>query len=153
MKEANRTYYSCWMGSIWFCFRFVCFFFLRHLRDGSVGKGTCSLTLIPGTHMVQGENWLLQALLWPPYMLGCMHRQAHTNKLFLKKSHLSGAVVAHTFNRSTWEAEAGEDLWVSEFKANLVYRVPGQADLCRETLSWKKKKKEKVIWVIPIFSF
>jgi hypothetical protein len=29
-------------------------------------------------------------------------------------------VVAHTFNPSTWEAEAGR---YSEFKANLVYRV------------------------------
>jgi hypothetical protein len=30
------------------------------------------------------------------------------------------AVMAHTFNPSTWEAEAGE---ISEFKASLVYRV------------------------------
>jgi hypothetical protein len=28
--------------------------------------------------------------------------------------------VAHTFNPSTWEAEAGK---ISEFKASLVYRV------------------------------
>jgi hypothetical protein len=30
-------------------------------------------------------------------------------------------LVAHTFNHSTWEAEAGR--FLSEFKASLVYRV------------------------------
>jgi hypothetical protein len=30
------------------------------------------------------------------------------------------AVVAYTFNPSTWEAEAR---WISEFEASLVYRV------------------------------
>ena len=34
--------------------------------------------------------------------------------------HFEGAVVAHTFNPSTWEAEAGGSL---EFEARLVYRV------------------------------
>jgi hypothetical protein len=41
---------------------------------------------------------------------------------------LGWAVVAHAFNPSTWEAEAGG----SEFGAGLVYR---------ETLSRKTKKK------------
>ena len=49
------------------------------------------------------------------------------------------AVVAHTFNPSTWEAEAGRLLssrpaWSTEW-------VPGQPGLYRETLSQKKKKK------------
>jgi hypothetical protein len=52
----------------------------------------------------------------------------------------SRAVVAHTFNPSTWEAEAGRSLssrpaWSTEW-------VSGQPGLHRETLSQKKKKKE-----------
>ena len=51
------------------------------------------------------------------------------------------AVVAHAFNPSTWEAEAGRFLssrpvWSTEW-------VPGQPGLHRETLSRKKKKKKK----------
>jgi hypothetical protein len=49
-------------------------------------------------------------------------------------------VVAHTFNPSTWEAEGRR---ISEFEASLVYRVPGQPGLHRETLSRKTKKKKK----------
>jgi hypothetical protein len=50
------------------------------------------------------------------------------------------AVVAHAFNPSTWEAEAGGFLssrpaWSTEW-------VPGQPGLHRETLSWKKKQKQ-----------
>jgi hypothetical protein len=50
-------------------------------------------------------------------------------------------VVAHTFNPSTWEAEAGGFLssrpaWSTEW-------VPGQPGLYRETLSQKTKKKKK----------
>jgi hypothetical protein len=50
-------------------------------------------------------------------------------------------VVAHAFNPSTWEAEAGGFLssrpaWSTEW-------VPGQPGLHRETLSWKKIKKGK----------
>jgi hypothetical protein len=49
-------------------------------------------------------------------------------------------VVAHSFNPSTWEAEAGEFLssrpaWSTEW-------VPGQPGLQRETLSWKTKKQK-----------
>jgi hypothetical protein len=52
------------------------------------------------------------------------------------------AVVAHAFNPSTWEADAGRFLssrpaWSTEW-------VPGQPGLHRETLSQKTKtKKEK----------
>jgi hypothetical protein len=49
--------------------------------------------------------------------------------------------VAHAFNPSSWEAEAGGFLnlrpaWSTE-------RVPGQPGLHRETLSWKTKPKPK----------
>jgi hypothetical protein len=37
----------------------------------------------------------------------------------------------------------GGGRWISEFKASLVYRVPGQPGLHRETLSQKTKKKKK----------
>jgi hypothetical protein len=57
------------------------------------------------------------------------------------KVNLSRAVVAHAFNPSTWEAEAGGFLssrpaWSTEW-------VPGQPGLHRETLSQKTKKKKK----------
>jgi hypothetical protein len=50
-------------------------------------------------------------------------------------------MVAHAFNLSTWEAEAGGFLswrpaWSTEW-------VPGQPGLHRETLSWKKEKKQQ----------
>jgi hypothetical protein len=54
---------------------------------------------------------------------------------------MSQAVVAHTFNPSTWEAEArgflsSRPAWSTEW-------VPGQPGLLRETLSQKKKKKKR----------
>lgn len=50
--------------------------------------------------------------------------------------------VAHTFNLSTWEAEAEAELWIPEFEASLVYKMsPGQPELPRETLSQKTKMK------------
>jgi hypothetical protein len=50
-------------------------------------------------------------------------------------------MVVHTFNPSTWEAEAGEFLssrpaWSTEW-------APGQPGLHRQTLSRKTKKKKK----------
>ena len=42
----------------------------------------------------------------------------------------------------TWEAERSK--WISEFEASLVYRgVPGQPELHKETLSWRKGKERK----------
>jgi hypothetical protein len=41
---------------------------------------------------------------------------------YFKNESSSLGIVAHTFNPSTWEAEAGESL-SSEFEASLVYRV------------------------------
>jgi hypothetical protein len=53
----------------------------------------------------------------------------------------SRAVVAHTFNPSTWEAEAGR--FLSSRPAWSTKLVPGQPGLHREILSRGKKKKEK----------
>jgi hypothetical protein len=50
-------------------------------------------------------------------------------------------VVAHTFNPSTWEAEAGR--FLSSRPAWSTKRVPEQPGLYRETLSRKTKKRKK----------
>jgi hypothetical protein len=57
------------------------------------------------------------------------------------KKLLSQTVVVHTFNPSTWEAEAGRFLslrtaWSTEW-------VSGQPGLHRETLSWQNKKQKQ----------
>jgi hypothetical protein len=51
-------------------------------------------------------------------------------------------VVAHAFNPSTWEAEAGRSL-SSRPAWSIEGGVPGQPRLHGETLSKKKKKKKK----------
>ena len=50
--------------------------------------------------------------------------------------------VAHTFNSSTWEAEAGR----SEFEASLVYSISSRtARATQRNPVWKnKREKEKV---------
>ena len=51
------------------------------------------------------------------------------------------AVVAHAFNPSTWEAEAGRFLslrWACSTKW-----IPGQPGLHRETQSWKQQQQKK----------
>jgi hypothetical protein len=50
-------------------------------------------------------------------------------------------VVAHTFNHSTWEAEAGGSL--SSRQAWSTKQDQEQPGLHRETLSQKKKKKKE----------
>jgi hypothetical protein len=50
-------------------------------------------------------------------------------------------VVAHAFNPSTWEAEAGG--FLSSRPAWSTERVPGHPGLHRETLSRKKQNKTK----------
>jgi hypothetical protein len=60
-------------------------------------------------------------------------------------------VVAHAFNPSTWEAEAGGFLssrpaWTTEW-------VSGQPGLHRETLSWKTKTNKQTKMLIYIKHF
>jgi hypothetical protein len=50
-------------------------------------------------------------------------------------------VVAHAFNPSTWEAEAGG--FLSLRPAWSTEQVPGQPGLHRETLSGKNKKQNE----------
>jgi hypothetical protein len=59
---------------------------------------------------------------------------------FVHKDSMSRAVVAHAFNPSTWEAEAGRFL-ISEFKASLVFRVSSRTarDIQRNLVSEKTK--------------
>jgi hypothetical protein len=53
--------------------------------------------------------------------MACMHLCIQINiKIFLLKKMRKPGVVAHAFNPSTREAEAGESL---EFEASLVYKV------------------------------
>jgi hypothetical protein len=66
-------------------------------------------------------------------------KKQNKTKQQTNKNKVSRAVVAHTFNPSTWEAEAGGFLssrpaWSTEW-------VSGQPGLHRETLSQKKKTK------------
>jgi hypothetical protein len=55
---------------------------------------------------------------------------------------LQSGVVVHAFNPSTLEAEAGG--FLSLRPAWSTKWVPGQPELCRETLSKKKKIKKKM---------
>ena len=65
-------------------------------------------------------------------------------------------VVAHTFNPSTWEAEAGGFLW-GQGQPGLQSKFQDSPQSYRETLSWKTKTKQKqnlsqvdfCIWVQP----
>jgi hypothetical protein len=60
-------------------------------------------------------------------------------KIFLKTLKEGRAVVAHTFNPSTWEAS-------SEFKASLVYRVSSRTATAIQrnpVLKTRKRKKSK----------
>jgi hypothetical protein len=52
-------------------------------------------------------------------------------------------VVAHAFNPSTWEAEAGRGRQISEFEASLVYRVSARAARATQRNPVSKKTKQK----------
>jgi hypothetical protein len=58
----------------------------------------------------------------------------NTSGKLLKEKRLSQVVVAHTFNPSTWEAEAGS---LYEFEASLVYRASS-----RDSQGYKEKQKK-----------
>jgi hypothetical protein len=64
--------------------------------------------------------------------------------MFIKMSFIKiwfkPGVVMHTFNPSTWEAEAGR--FLSSRSAWSTKWVPGQPELHRETLSQKNKSKK-----------
>jgi hypothetical protein len=53
-------------------------------------------------------------------------------------------MVAHTFNPSTWEAEAGRFL---EFEASLVYRVSSRTARAAEKPCLEKPKKKKKLFI------
>jgi hypothetical protein len=53
-------------------------------------------------------------------------------------------MVAHTFNPSTWEAEAGRFL---EFEASLVYRVSSRTARAAENPCLEKPKKKKKLFI------
>jgi hypothetical protein len=61
--------------------------------------------------------------------------------VYVKKYKIKPGVVAHAFNPSTREAEAGG--FLSSRPAWSTKWVPGQPGLYRETLSRKTKKKKK----------
>ena len=76
------------------------------------------------------------------YSLGKLQNSNNFKKMEKAKlkSTTSRAVVAHSFNLSTREAEAGGSLWVWG-QPGLQELVPGQLGLLnRETLSRKTKK-------------
>ena len=69
----------CHVGSALF---FCCLkYLLRSDQDGLMGRDAYNQTynpsLIPGTHIVEGENWFLFVVLWPPRVY-CS--TTHTNK-------------------------------------------------------------------------
>jgi hypothetical protein len=60
----------------------VCWHFQNHHLMGQMaGKGACCqgwwLSLLSTTHMVEGENWLLQVVLWPSHTHCHMHIATH----------------------------------------------------------------------------
>ena len=69
-------------------------------------------------------------------------------KFFLLRNKMtSQAVVTHTFNPSTWEAEAGRSLWVGGQSGWTTAKIPGKPRQhrkpCLEIPKRKKKKKEE----------
>ena len=79
----------------------------------------------------------------------CAGRGSDTWKMNRQKTNKQKrrAVVAHAFNPSTWEAEAGGSL--SSRPAWSAKWVPRQPGLHRETLSKNQKEKERRSCVLP----
>jgi hypothetical protein len=107
------------------------------------------------SHIVTGASKIAQwvtcfASLWPS------HTHTHTHSFFNVhlqtftrrhlKTTLNQAVVVHNFNPSTWKTKAGESL--SSRPAWSTKWVPGQPGLHRETLTGKRKKKNKTNFTI-----
>jgi hypothetical protein len=93
----------------------------------------CSELLLLGLGM--GPEFMISPILvtWWSVVLCQM--------LFLHLRRLSPDVVVHTFNPSTWKAEAGR--FLSSRPAWSTNWVPGQPGLYRETLSQNKTKQNK----------
>jgi len=92
------------------------------------------------------ELWYLLLLEVPKLMLvhTNMRTEAcalHTHLKIRVKDKSGRAVVVHTFNPSTWEAEAGR--FLSSRPAWSTKWAPGHPELYRKTLSRKTKKKKK----------
>ena len=89
-------------------------------------------------------SWLsLLYLLSDPSTFPLLHLHVFFLSLSRKKSQIKNSnqlgMVVHTFNPSTWEAEAG--WFLSSRPAWSTEWVPGQPGLYRETLSQKTKTK------------
>jgi hypothetical protein len=95
-----------------------------------------------------GQRWLKR---WIPEGLGVMHfcrvsagEKWANGSIGAKRTEsrmkVKPGVVVHTFNPSTWEAEAGG--FLSSRPAWSTKWVPGQPGLHRETLSQKKPPKK-----------
>jgi hypothetical protein len=52
----------------------------------------------------------------------------------------------HAFNPSTWEAEAGGFLGISEFEASLVYRVSSRTARATQRNPVSKKQEKKIFF-------
>ena len=88
-------------------------------------------------HFINEKELITIELILDSLPLLISAQQHHTNLKY--QDFISWAVVAHAFNLSTWEAEAGGFLssrpaWSTEW-------VPGQPGIYRETLSWKTNKQ------------
>jgi hypothetical protein len=93
---------------------------------------------------------ILSCLIVVPMNQGLMVKR---NKRVWKRNHINNnrktkwktqncwAMVAHAFNPSTWEAEAGR--FLSSRPAWSMVWVPGQPELYREILPGKTKKRKK----------
>jgi hypothetical protein len=89
-------------------------------------------------HKVPGGGVGVLTLGWEMlYLLRGLDSPWHWFVISRKQS----GVVAHAFNPSTWEAEAG--VFLSSRPAWSTEWVPGQPGLHWETLSQKTKKKKK----------
>ena len=84
------------------------------------------------------NGYTLSWLSYTPLKAKTKPNQPTKKAHFKTKPKLS--MVAHAFNASTWEAEAGE--FMSSRPAWSTEWVPGQPGLYRETLSWKAKNKQ-----------
>jgi hypothetical protein len=97
-----------------------------------------TLTFSPKSTQMASYRWQLSLVMYVNWKRNHWEFRRLLTNDWLKKSIFRWAVVAHAFNPSTWEAEAGR--FLSLRPAWSTKWVPGQPGLYRETLSWKIKK-------------